>query len=62
MNDAERDLLIHVSQLVQMGIPALLNMIKDVVAHIGDDELTLDITAKVQAWHLEHDLLGERTT
>lgn len=62
MNDAERDLLLHNSRLLQMAIPALLDMIRDIVVKIGDDDLTLDIAAKVQAWHLEYDLTqGERT-
>jgi hypothetical protein len=62
MTNEERALLMHISRLVQMGLPALLNMIRDVVVKIGDDELTLDIAAKVQAWHLEYDLMnqGER--
>lgn len=57
MTEEERDLLLHLTHLVRLTIPGTLDIISELVEHINDDELSARVLVKVQAMHVQHDLM-----
>ena len=51
--DANSDLGTYVGRTVQNTVPSIIEMISEIVKHIGDDELTEIVTAKLAVVRLE---------
>lgn len=53
--EANADLGTYVGRTVQNTVPSIIEMISEIVKHIGDDELTETITAKLAVLRFEQE-------